>query len=76
MHVHSLSPPFLSSFFEMLLGGMERLDSKQHLKNSSRQGCPAIYEAGRARIFAEAKPCLAGAERAVLRETSLGSPHS
>ena len=46
---------------------------EQHLKNSSGQGCPDIYEVGRARIFAEAKIFLAGENRAVLREASLGS---
>ena len=56
------------------LGGMARLDSKQHLKNSSGHGCPAMHEAGRARIFAEAKTRLAGACGAVLREASLAIP--
>jgi len=50
---------------------------EQHLKNSSGQGCPAIYEAGRARIFAEAQHFLAGEMQAVLQETSpsLHWPH-
>jgi len=52
---------------------MARLDSKQHLKNLSGQGCPAMHEEGRARIFAEAQHFHAGEMQAVLREASLDS---
>lgn len=48
-------PRFLSiGICEISPDRMARLDSKQHLKNLSGHGCPAIYEVGRARIFAEA----------------------